>query len=403
MNNQLNRVIEALPAIAWMATAEGGIDFFNQRWYDYTGLELEHDQRRGLEAAVHTEDLSRLVQSRQTTAPSELVHELEIRLKRFDGVYRWFLLTLCTLPATTDLAWIRCGICTDIDDRKRAEAALAECRQHHLSYIARTDFERTQSEDTLNKMRSELAHMTRVASLDTLTASIAHEVNQPLSGIITNASTCLRMLVADPPNINGALETARRTIRDGNRAANVISRLRTLFSKNVVNVEAVDLNESTREVLALTCSELQRNDITTHLDLADNLPRVPSDRVQLQQVILNLLLNACEAMIDIDDRPRLLLIRTGHDTHHVRLEVRDAGCGVEPGDLEKIFDAFYTTKQVGMGMGLSISRSIIESYNGQLSATRNDGHGATFWFALPRQSSCEPTPASPPHLTMTFQ
>lgn len=258
------------------------------------------------------------------------------------------------------------------------------------------------AEEALNKVRSELAHVARVACLGTLTASIAHEVNQPLSGIITNASTCLRMLAATPPNIDGALQTARRTIRDGNRAADVIARLRTLFSKKVISVEAVDLNEATREVLALTRSELQSNRVTTRLDLADHLPLVTSDRVQLQQVILNLLLNASEAMVDVHDRPRLLVIRTEHDADDcVRLIVRDEGAGFEPDDVEKLFDAFYTTKQHGMGMGLSISRSIIESHNGQLSATPNDDFGATFWFSIPRESSFDPTNARTNHLMRT--
>jgi len=251
------------------------------------------------------------------------------------------------------------------------------------------------SDEALNTVRSELAHVARVASLGTLTASIAHEVNQPLSGIITNASTCLRMLGAEPPNIVGALETARRTIRDGNRAAEVISRLRTLFSKKVISSEAVDLNEATREVLALTRSELQRHRVSLHLELAEDLPLVTSDRVQLQQVILNLLLNASEAMLDVHDRPRVLLIKTEHDDDDcVRLAVRDEGAGITAHDIEKLFDAFYTTKPEGMGMGLSISRSIIESHNGQLLAAPNDGPGATFWFSIPRQSCFDPASAS---------
>ncbi|MDR9751364.1 PAS domain-containing protein [Pseudomonas sp. SZMC_28357] len=247
------------------------------------------------------------------------------------------------------------------------------------------------SDEALNTVRSELAHVSRVASLGTLTASIAHEVNQPLSGIITNASTCLRMLGAVPPNINGALETARRTIRDGNRAAEVISRLRTLFSKNLISAEAVDLNEATREVLALIRIELQKNRVVVHLDMADDLPPVTCDRVQLQQVILNLLLNASEAMIEVHDRPRVMLITTAHDADDcVRLAVRDEGTGITAQDVERLFGAFYTTKADGMGMGLSISRSIIESHNGQLLAEPNDGPGATFWFAIPRQPCFDP-------------
>jgi PAS domain S-box-containing protein len=247
--------------------------------------------------------------------------------------------------------------------------------------------QRRLAEEALGKARSELAHVARVTSLNALTASIAHEVNQPLSGIITNANTCLRMLAADPPNVDGARETARRTIRDGNRASEVITRLRALFSKKEVTTEAVDLNEATREVIALSLSELQRSRVILRPELADDLPPVTGDRVQLQQVILNLLLNASDAMSSVDDRPRLLVTRTECDGgDRVRLTVQDAGVGFEPHGADKLFDAFYTTKSGGMGIGLSVSRSIIESHHGRLWATPNEGPGATFSFSIPRRS-----------------
>ena len=186
--------------------------------------------------------------------------------------------------------------------------------------------QRRLSEEALGKARSELAHVARVTSLGALTASIAHEVNQPLSGIITNASTCLRMLAADPPNVDGARETARRTIRDGNRASDVITRLRALFSKKDATTESVDLNEATREVIALSLSELQRSRVILRPELADDLPPVTGDRVQLQQVILNLLLNASDAMSGVDDRPRQLVIRTERDEGD-RVRLTRAGCG----------------------------------------------------------------------------
>jgi signal transduction histidine kinase len=245
--------------------------------------------------------------------------------------------------------------------------------------------ERRLSEEALSKVRSELAHVTRVTSLGTLTASIAHEVNQPLSGIITNASTCLRMLAADPPNVEGARETARRTIRDGNRASEVISRLRALFGKKEPTNEPVDLNEAAREVIALSLSELHRKQVVSQSDFDEDLPTVMGDRVQLQQVILNLLLNASDAMNDIADRPRLVVIKTEpYEGNHVRLTVKDAGVGLEPENVGKLFDAFYTTKNSGMGIGLSVSRSIIESHHGRLWAMPNeDEPGATFSFSIP--------------------
>ena len=240
------------------------------------------------------------------------------------------------------------------------------------------------SEQALGKAQSELAHVARVSALSTLTASIAHEVNQPLSGIITNASTCLRMLAADPPDLDGARETARRAIRDGNRASEVIARVRTLFTKKELATESVDLNGATREVTALLLSELQGNDVSLQLELAHDLPTVTGDRIQLQQVILNLVRNASDAMAAVDDRPRQLLIRTeDEDGDRVRVSVRDAGVGVDPQSMTKLLDAFYTTKSDGMGIGLSVSRSIIERHHGRLWAEPNDGPGATFLFSIP--------------------
>jgi signal transduction histidine kinase len=244
--------------------------------------------------------------------------------------------------------------------------------------------QRRMSEEALEKARSELARIAGVTSLGVLTASIAHEVNQPLSGIITNASTCLRMLDADPPNVDGARETARRTIRDGNRASDVITRLRALFSKKEFTFELLDLNEVTREVIALSLSDLQRNRVALQLELAEDLPTIIGDRIQLQQVILNLLRNASDAMVDVHDRPRQLLVRTEReDGDRVRVSVRDAGVGVDPRSMNKLFDAFYTTKGDGMGIGLSVSRSIIEGHQGRLWAESNDGPGATFSFSIP--------------------
>jgi len=239
------------------------------------------------------------------------------------------------------------------------------------------------AEETLGKLRSELAHVARVTTLGALTASIAHEVNQPLSGIVTNASTCLRMLAADPPNVEGARETARRTIRDGERASEVIARLRALFTKKATTTGSIDLNEATREVVALSMSELQHQRVAVRLEAADDLPPVKGDRVQLQQVILNLLLNASDAMSTVEDRPRELVIATSSDGADVHVSVRDTGIGFDAGDPDRLFDAFYTTKSSGMGIGLSVSRSIMERHSGRLWAARNRGPGATFSFSIP--------------------
>jgi len=269
-------------------------------------------------------------------------------------------------------------------------------RDGQLEYIAAVQdvTVRRISEEALTRARTELAHVARATTLGTLTASIAHEVNQPLSGIITNASTCQRMLDADPPNVDGARETVRRTIRDGNRASDVITRLRALFGRKSATTESMDLNEATREVIALSLSELQGSGVILRADLGKDLPLVTGDRVQLQQVILNLLRNAADAMSGIDDRPKQLVIRTERvDDDGVSLSVQDAGVGFAPEDIDRMFDAFYTTKSGGMGIGLSVSRSIIERHRGRLWAARNDDQGATFAFSIPCAPDTKPRPA----------
>jgi PAS domain S-box-containing protein len=250
--------------------------------------------------------------------------------------------------------------------------------------------EKKRSEEELRNTQAELARMMRVMTIGQLTASIAHEVSQPLSGIITNASTCFRMLKSDPPNIDGARETVQRTIRDGNRASEVITRLRTLFSKKQIEVEPLDLNEAAREVIALLSGELQKNNVILKQEFSDRLPTVDGDRVQLQQVILNLLRNASDAMRSIEHRPRQMVLRTDLEGEHVRLSVQDSGVGFSPEVADKMFESFYTTKSDGMGVGLSVSRSIIEANHGRLWATANDGPGATFAFSIPCKHGPQP-------------
>ncbi|MEF3128712.1 PAS domain S-box protein [Rhizobium leguminosarum] len=278
---------------------------------------------------------------------------------------------------------------------------VADERVKHVHLIAHRDQEdkdvylgavmdetqRRHSEDALENLRSELAQVSRFVSLGALTASIAHEVNQPLAGIVTNAGTCLRMLAANPPKIEGARETARRTIRDGKRAAEVIARLRSLFSNRESATEPMDLNEAVREVIALSSNDLQRNQVTLRTELSDQIPLVQGDRVQLQQVVMNLLRNAVDAMADVTGRQKTALLRTNlQDDGSVAFSVIDSGIGLGDGGAEKLFQAFYTTKSDGMGIGLSVSRSIIESHKGRLWAEPNDGVGATFAFVVPASS-----------------
>jgi PAS domain S-box-containing protein len=255
----------------------------------------------------------------------------------------------------------------------------------YVIYRDITETKRLQDEQRrLHEMELALVHANRVATLGQLSASIAHELNQPLTGIITNCGTCLRMLTGDPLNLDGAREAVRRTMRDGNRASDVIARLRALFNKKEPASESVDLNEATREVIALSLCELQNSRVVVRTEFADDLRLVTADRVQLQQVVLNLLRNALDAMNTVDDRPRDLLIRTEREEgDSVRLSVRDAGIGFDPQTIDTVFEAFYSTKNDGMGVGLSVSRSIIENHQGRLWAVLNDGPGATFSFSVP--------------------
>jgi PAS domain S-box-containing protein len=255
----------------------------------------------------------------------------------------------------------------------------------YVIYRDLTETKRLQDEQRrYHEIQLELAHANRIATLGQLSASIAHELNQPLTGIMTNCGTCLRMLTSDPLNLDGAREAVRRTMRDGHRASDVIARLRALFSKAESASESVDLNEATREVIALSLGDLQSGRVIVRTELAGDLQCVRADRVQLQQVVLNLLRNALDAMRTVDDRPRDLLIRTEPEAgDRVRLSVTDVGVGFDPLTVDRLFEAFYSTKNDGMGVGLSVSRSIIENHQGRLWAVLNDGPGATFSFSVP--------------------
>jgi C4-dicarboxylate-specific signal transduction histidine kinase len=239
------------------------------------------------------------------------------------------------------------------------------------------------SEEILRKSQADLAHVRRVITMGELAASIAHEINQPLSAIVNNGSACLRWLDGDSPDVLEAQEAARRIIRDGNRAAEVITRIRGFLRKTEGEKSRLDINQTIGEIVTVIKREAFENGVDLRMDLAANIPPVWGDRVQLQQVILNLLMNGVEAMAVITERPRDLLITTGkHDPDKVLVTVRDSGIGIDRESLENIFDAFYTTKAQGMGMGLAISRSIVEDHGGELSAVTDNGSGATFQFTL---------------------
>lgn len=357
---ELSSIIETIPGLVWCATPDGRLDYLNRRILDFTGTTLDAFTRNGWTPVLHPADVEAMSRAwSQAVATGETL-EIHCRLRGAAGSYAWFHV-LGQAARDSDGRVVRWyGLLIDIDERKTIEEAL-------------------------RSSEARLSRAAQTAIAGEFAASVAHEINQPLAGIVTNASTCLRMLAADPPNIDGALETARRAIRDGNRASDVIVRLRSLFRKRGLAVEPVDLNEAVQEVIALLQSELQRSRVVMRTGLAAGLPLVRGDRVQLQQVILNLLRNASDAMGGIEDRPRLLAISTEPDGDGaVRLSVRDAGAGIVPDTVGRLFDPFYTTKSDGMGIGLSVSRSIIDSHHGRLWAVANeDGPGSTFAFTVP--------------------
>jgi len=245
---------------------------------------------------------------------------------------------------------------------------------------------RRASEEALGQARAALTHLPRLATLDILAPSIAHEVTQPLAGIMLNANTCLRTLATDPPNLDGARAAARRALRDVERAHGLIKRLRGLVAKKEATSESLDLNDAIREAVALLSSELQKHRVVLRTEFAGDLPSVRGDRVQLQQVVLNLLANSSEAMSQVEDRPRHLLIRTERrEGSQVCVTIRDAGVGFHPREAERLFEPLYTTKSNGMGVGLYISRTIVECHRGRLWAAPNDGSGATFSFSIPAE------------------
>jgi len=243
--------------------------------------------------------------------------------------------------------------------------------------------ERRRAEEQLRVAQSNLAHVARLAAMGELTASIAHEVNQPLGAMVTSAASCARWLQADPPNLARAQAALERIVADGRRASAVIDRVRDLVKRQPLMPMPVDLGGIVREVVAMTAYEVKRSGVTLRLRLADELPSVHGDRIQLQQVVLNLILNAVDAMRHVEDRPRLLTIVSAPDGAGVRVEVRDSGTGFDAEGAAHLFDAFYTTKESGLGMGLSISRSIVEAHGGRIAAQAEQPHGASFRFWLP--------------------
>jgi signal transduction histidine kinase len=266
---------------------------------------------------------------------------------------------------------------TNIRERERVEDALREQLK-----------ERKQAEEALHKAQAELAHVTRVMTMGELVASIAHEVNQPLGAIVTNGHACVRLLSRATPDVEKSREVIGRMIRDGMRASEVIKRIRDLLHKTPTESVPLNINETIQEVIALVSSDVLRSKVGLKAELGADLPPIIGDRVQLQQVVLNLILNAKEAMSGVQSHSRELLVSSGKNgSDEVVVAVRDSGNGLDPKNVDRIFDPFFTTKSEGMGLGLSISRTIIEAHGGTLWATQNEDKGATIQFTLPHRAA----------------
>ena len=347
---RLREVIETIPAIAWIARSDGKTDFVNARWHQYTGLSTAATAHRVWQAAGHPDDMKRHRFGWQTSLATGAPFEGEARFRRADGEYRWFLIRAVPFRDTRGrvLKWY--GVATDVEDRRRAQ-----------------------------QLESDLAHVNRVSTLGELSAALAHELKQPITAAMANAEACLRWIRRDQPDLEEAAQAVARIVSDGTRASEIIDRLRSLYKKSPPRREPLDVNAVALEILELL--PLHRSSIEIRTELAEGLPRIEADRVQLQQVLMNLTLNAIDAMTETGGE---LTIRSqlGEDGR-LLVSVSDSGVGLPTEQVGDPFKAFFTTKPDGSGMGLTISRSIVESHGGHLWATGNDGPGATFHFTLP--------------------
>ena len=357
----LRLITETIPALVWRTTPDGEIDYVNRRVLDYTGKPLEDFGNTGWLQLLHPDDVDSTISLWRRNTRSGQSHQVAYRLRRADGAYRWFDVRGEPLRGGDGQVVQWYGLCIDVEDSKRVEEAL-RATQERLSIAS------------------------QVATVGELAASIAHEVNQPLTAVVSNGNACLRWLAAQPPNLAKAVEAAERIVRDGKDAGEVVRRIRALFKRAAHEEVPLDLNEVIGEVLGLLRGETAKRRVIVETDLGQALPPVTGDRVQLQQLILNLLLNGIEAMDPVTDHPKRLFIRSKRESDDRALvEIRDSGVGLK--DPDTVFEAFFTTKETGMGMGLAICRSIVQVHNGRLWAASGEGPGATFCFTLPLQLS----------------
>ena len=352
-------IVDSIPGLIAVLDTSGEIERVSQPLLDYLGRSQEELRQWAVDDTIHPDDRPGYLQAfERAFATGDPVEYEAVRIRRFDGVYRW--LNMRGLPLRDRqgqiVRWY--FLLTEIDDRKRAE-------------------------DELRQAQGDLAHINRVTTMGELAASLAHEVSQPISGTMTNANVCLRSLGTDKPDLDMVRTAVSRIGRDAQRAAGIIARIRSQFEKGSVNQEALGISEMIRETVTLLRDEAMRHNISVRTELAADLPQIVGDRVQLQQVAMNLIVNSIEAMKDVDGIRELVIQSQRAENEQILVSVSDTGPGFPPELAEQIFDPFFTTKPHGTGMGLRISRSIIETHGGRLWADSSPGRGATFHFNLP--------------------
>jgi PAS domain S-box-containing protein len=351
------RIVETIPALVWCASPDGELTYVNQRILDFTGASLGDLAKAGWVNFLHPDDVQHTVTMWSNAVRSGRPHDVQYRLRKHDGSYRWFHVLGQAMADTACRVTQWYGLLIDIDDRKSIEEAL-------------------------RRTETRLARATQVATVGELAASIAHEINQPLGAVVTNAYACLRWLSGESANLGKAREAAERIVRDGKATGEVVGRIRALFKRTPVQHVALDLNGLIVEVVRLLAPESSKRRVTMETGLQKDLHPVLGDRVQIQQLVLNLLMNGLDALDSVGDRPKSIVIRSHQSNPSTALvEIEDSGIGLP--DCEKVFEPFFTTKEHGMGMGLTICRSIAEGHNGKLWATPNSPFGTTFHFTLP--------------------
>ncbi len=361
---ELRGVVNTVPAHVWSASPDGSVDFVNGRMLEFAGLSSDDLLGWNWESVIHSDDRARFVRDWRAAVEDGHPIKSEIRTRRADGQHRWFFVR--SVPLRDDAGdvakWYGSGI--EIEALKRAE----------------------EERERLRLLESELAHIQRVTTMGEFAASIVHEIRQPIAAASINADTCLRWLGGDQPDIEEAREAVSRIIQNVIRTSDIISRIRVLFKKGEQQREWVDVNEVIGEIISLVRSEARRHAISIHTELAPELPHVMADRVQLQQVFMNLVRNGIDAINEADMAGDLTIKSQTNAVDELLISISDTGIGLPPEQADKVFDAFFTTKPQGTGMGLSISRSIIESHGGRLWATGNPDRGTTFQFTLPIES-----------------